>query len=139
MVRMGLEGTVVARAGLLAAWLAGGVLVLGAAAAVGSYVNTTDVPSQSLTEAVAVTSSGTVYKGGEPVYEAEYRLTNTQTRTVTYRVVFEFQNTIRTVDRTVPAGKTVTGAVALPPPSTVLEPDGRTQPVKVRDVTEISG
>ncbi|MFC8221862.1 hypothetical protein ACFUTY_27265 [Streptomyces sp. NPDC057362] len=123
----------------MTAWLVGSVVLLGAAAAVGSYLNTTDVPSQSLTEVVAVTSSGTVYNGGDPVYEAEYRLTNTQTRTVTYRVVFEFQNAIRTVDRTVPAGKTVTGAVALPPPSAVLEPDGRTQPVKVRDVTEISG
>lgn len=127
-----------ARAGIVSAWLVAGVLVLGLAVAIGNYLNAADVPSQPLEEAVSITSSGIVYKEDEPVYEAEYRLTNTQDRTAVYRVTFGFQNTTRTVSRTVGAGQTVTGVIALPPPLPALSVDGTAQPIEVLNVTDIS-
>ncbi|MER8062746.1 MULTISPECIES: hypothetical protein [unclassified Streptomyces] len=120
----------------VAGWILAAAVVLGAAAWLAHWINADSQSDAGSPESVKITDSGVRYEHGKQVFSADYAIHNSQEHSVTYTVVFDFENgTTRTVTRRIRPGVTVQGMVYTPFEKPRPSAEGTPTGVRVADIS----
>ncbi|KOV58849.1 hypothetical protein ADK64_35465 [Streptomyces sp. MMG1121] len=111
-------------------------VVFGAAAGLAHRMNADTQPDTGSPKSVKITDSGVRYEHGKQVFSADYAIHNDEEHTVTYTVVFDFENgTTQTVTRRIGPGMSVQGTVSTPFEKLRPSAEGTPSEVRVADVS----